>query len=66
MLTTSVFTAFFKFVVWTMPSPCLATKVGDYSLYTFPFLGLARRCHVKGFTEFTPDYHTVSYIATLN
>jgi hypothetical protein len=39
MLTTSAFAAGRKpCVVWTMPSPCraIATKVGDYGLYTLP------------------------------
>lgn len=41
-------------------------QVGDYSLYTFPFRGLARRWDLKPFTEFTPYYHTVSSMTTLN
>ncbi len=41
-------------------------QVGDYSLYTFLLRGLARRWDIKPFTEFTPYYHTVSCMATLN
>ncbi len=49
------------FVRWTMPSPWLCSvRCPPSSLYTFPFLGLARRClgllpgvspNLRGFTQ---------------
>ena len=47
------------FVVWTIPSPCPADAGGrccPSSLYTFPFPGLARDCHLTGFPEFEQFY----------
>ena len=42
------------FVVWTIPSPCPAPgfRCCPSSLYTFPFPGLARDCHLTGSPEF--------------
>jgi hypothetical protein len=52
MLTTTTLVAPFGFVVWTISS----LSGLPFSLYTFPFPGLARYSHFTGFTEFDRFY----------
>ena len=55
-----------QFVVWTMPSPCTIPNETLFRrepsrLYTLPKISvLARRCHIKGFTEFDSIHDRVS------
>ena len=45
------------FVVWTFSSSYPeGVRCFPSSLYTFPLLGLARDCHLKGFPEFEKFY----------